>query len=216
MKNILAILILVLTFAFAIAAQTNQDSSCPTVSVSGGGMPGPKDPMSFTANVDTKGKDLTLEYIWTVSSGKIASGQGTTSISVKRDADENVTATIEIKGFPEGCPNTFSESPIWDPPPKAVKIGEISNFVTPTEKKQLEQLKNKIINDPNAQIYVIGRFKKNTSEKRIAQTLKKIGSFLMKEFVLGADRITMVTVFGEREYSEIWIVPPGANNPQVR
>ena len=77
-------------------------------------------------------------------------------------------------------------------------------------------MKNKIIDSPNDQIYVVGRFKENTLEKRIDQTLKNIGSFLMKEFALDADRITMVTVFGEQEYSEIWLVPPGADNPAVR
>src|ERR1044072_8384610 len=138
MKNILIVSILVLAFAFAVSAQTNQDLSCPTVSVSGGGMPGPKDPMSFTAHVDTKGKDLILEYIWTVSSGNIASGQGTPSITVERDADENVTATLEIKGFPEGCPNTSSESSIWDPSPQAIKVGEFLNFDTSAEKEQLK------------------------------------------------------------------------------
>jgi hypothetical protein len=211
-------LILILTLAFAVSAQTNQTSDCPTVDVSGGGVPLPGELVSFTASVDTKGRtDLQIEYIWTVSSGKIIYGQGTPTITIEPNPDENITATVEIKGFPEGCRNTASETMSCGlRPPAPIKIGEFLNLDTPNEKTQLEDLKKKIIDNPNAQIYVVGRFKENTSEKKVAQKLKKIGGFLMKSFTLDADRITIIRVFGELEYTEIWIVPPGAANPQIR
>jgi hypothetical protein len=211
-------LILILTLAFAVSAQTNQTSDCPTVDVSGGGVPLPGELVSFTASVETKGRtDLQIEYIWTVSSGKIIYGQGTPTITIEPNPDENITATVEIKGFPEGCRNTTSETMSCGlRPPTPIKIGEFLNLDTPNEKTQLEDLKKKIIDNPNAQIYVVGRFKENTSEKKVAQKLKKIGGFLMKSFTLDADRITIIIVFGELEYTEIWIVPPGATNPDIR
>jgi len=101
-------------------------------------------------------------------------------------------------------------------PPTPIKLGEFLNFNTPTEKTQLEELKSKILADSNAQIYVVGRFKKNTSEKIVSQKLKKISSFLMKEFVLDASRVTMVIASSGEEYSEIWLVPPGADNPEIK
>jgi len=218
MKNFPLLLFFSLTFVFAVSAQTNQSSSCPTVDITGGGFPGPNEPVSFAANVDTKGRtDLQVEYIWTVSSGKIIYGQGTPTITIEPDSDQNITATVEVKGFPEGCTNTSSENMgcgLRNPEP--IKIGELLNFNTPTEKAQLEELKNKILADSYAQIYVVGRFKKNTSEKKIAQKLKRIRSFLMKELALDANRITTVIASSSEEYSEIWLVPVGANNPEIR
>lgn len=219
MKNIPIVLIVILALTFATSAQTNQSLSCPTVDVSGGGIPLPGETVSFTANVDTKERtDLQIEYVWTIENGKIISGQGTQTITVEQNSsDENITVTVEIKGFPEGCLNTDSDTlGCGLRPPTPIKLGEFLNFNTPTEKTQLEELKSKILADSNAQIYVVGRFKKNTSEKIVSQKLKKISSFLMKEFVLDASRITMVIASSGEEYSEIWLVPPGADNPEIK
>jgi hypothetical protein len=213
MKNFPLLFCFVLFFAFAVSAQTNQDSSCPTVNVRGGGVPSLNEISYFTADVDKKGKELEIEYIWTVHGGEIVEGQGTKTIAVKVLGD-GLSATVEIKGFPADCPNIDMESVIWDPAPKAVKIGEFLDFVLPTEKKRLEELRKNIADYPSAQVYVISRFKENTSEKKVGQKLKKIGAFLMKEFSSEASRITLTRVFGESEYSEIWLVPPGADNPQ--
>lgn len=215
MKKILFISVLIILFGLNLFAQ--DPANCPTIDVIGpGGIPFQGEPVSFTANVDTKERtDLQIEYVWTVSSGKIIYGQGTPNITVERDSDESITVTVEIKGFPEGCSNADSETMGCGlRPPQPIKAGEFLNFVTPTEKNQLKDLKNKVLNDSNAQIYVIGRFKENTSEKETAQKLKKLGRFLMKELAVESSRITITRVFGESEFSEIWLVPPGANNPQ--
>jgi len=75
MKNIPIILMVIIALTFTVSAQTNQSLSCPTVDVSGGGVVNPGETVSFTANVDTKERtDLQIEYIWTISNGKIISG----------------------------------------------------------------------------------------------------------------------------------------------
>ena len=68
--------------------------------------------MGFAVSVENKPEDLKLEYEWEVSAGKIMSGQGTPTIEVdtKDLSDINVTASVEIKGLPENCPKTFSET----------------------------------------------------------------------------------------------------------
>ena len=73
---------------------------CPTLTLADrAGVTNPGSPMTFTANV-TGGADVT--YNWTVSAGTIASGQGTSSITVRHDTDmagQTVTATVDIGGL---------------------------------------------------------------------------------------------------------------------
>ena len=214
MKNFPLLFGLVLFFAFAVSAQINPDSSCPTIDVRHGGRPELNEITYFIVDVDTKGRDLKLEYIWSVSGGKITEGQGTQTIAVKFLGNEQFGVTVEIKSFPEGCPNTYTELPNWgDTEPSPIKIGEFLNFDTQNEKIQLKELKKEIADTPSAQVYVFMKFKKNSSERKAVQKLKKTGVFLMKELAVNADRITMVKVFGESEYTEIWLVPAGAYPP---
>lgn len=214
MKYALTVLIFILIFAFAVSAQTNQNSSCPSVDISGGGVAKPGETVWFTANVFANERDLKIEYVWTVSSGQIISGQGTQIIGVIPPLNENLTVTLEVKGFPEGCSNIVSDTlGCALKPPEPIKVGEFLNFATQNDKDQLKELKKEIADDPSAQVYVIGRFKKNSSDREAAQKLKKTGAYLMKELTLDADRITMIKVFGESEYTEIWLVPAGAFPP---
>ena len=85
-------------------------SPCPTVAVSCPENAESNQSMKFHA--DVYGGDLTVTstYTWSVSSGKISSGQGTSTITV--DASDitsgSVTATVSIGGHYPGCVNTAS------------------------------------------------------------------------------------------------------------
>jgi hypothetical protein len=214
MKNILTALTLILAFAFIVSAQVNPDSSCPTVDVRGGGVPRPNETSYFTVDVDKKGKELKIEYVWTVRGGKIIEGQGTQTIAVKVLEEHNLSAEIEIKGFPEGCPNTASEMMEWLAGPEAVKIGDFSNFNTPAEKALLEKLKNELPRCGTSQIYVIDKSSENISEEKMRQRARKISRLLTTRLNIEAQRITITRWnFSARDYTEIWLVPPGANIP---
>lgn len=213
MKIILISSIFIIAFSFNIFAQ--EKTVCPIIEVSGGGRPLAYETVLFTVNVDTKGKELKLEYVWSVDNGKIVQGQGTQTITVELSERDGITATVEVKGLPEGCQNIVSDHPIYDPSPEAEKIGKFLNFRTQDEKDSLIKLKASVVDDPNSQIYVIGRFKENTPEQTIRLKEKKFREFLLKKLAVDPGRITIIRVFAEQEYTEIWLVPPGAQNPEI-
>jgi hypothetical protein len=81
---------------------------CPSISVDGPDSlfeeMAPRAFAIFTANV-SGGAQESIEYHWTVTGGKIDSGQGSPSISVKAGPVwmDDVTATVEIGGIDPKC-----------------------------------------------------------------------------------------------------------------
>lgn len=81
---------------------------CPSISVDGPDSLfeelAPREFAEFTANV-SGGAQESVEYHWTVTGGKIDSGEGSPSISVKPDPVwmDDVTATVEIGGLNPNC-----------------------------------------------------------------------------------------------------------------
>jgi hypothetical protein len=206
----------VLFFAVAVSAQTNQTSNCPPIDVSGGGIAKPGEAQTFTASVENY--DLSkLSFNWSVSTGEILEGQGTLSIKVlkKNDAGENITATVEIKGLPQGCAKTASEtgSPFYGPYPRLFDEFSISELRI--DKARLDYLVNKLGNDPNAQAFIIEYFKPKTPKRIINQKIQKITDYLVNQRKLEKDGFTISTAFrDEGNWTKVWIIPPGANLPQ--
>jgi hypothetical protein len=217
MKNFPLLFFFVFFFAFAVAAQTNQNPACPTLDISGGGMPEPGKPLSFTAHIDTKGKELKLKYNWLISGGEITAGQGTLTITVKSLTSENATATIEVEGFPEGCPNTASETgPICSCIVLSILIGEFSIPASQINKEGLDELVNNLQENPNAQGYVIEYFKRGTPQRVVKQKIQKTTDYLVNKKQLEKDRVTiLIDVGNTQNLTKLWIVPPGAAMPEI-
>lgn len=197
-------------------AQTNENMPCPTLSVTGPpGIVEPNDSAIYTANVDTKGKELKIEYVWSINAGEILQGQGTNIIKVKQPEFYSLVVTVEVKGFPKECPNIASESSTYDPPPVAKKIGE---FLIPFSK--IESLKNdKLIraiqDDSTAQLYIIIGYKEKDLADRQTQKERNFVDALAKENKIPADRITIVRIFNKKDSVEFWLVPAGATPPDA-
>lgn len=105
-------LVLAASFILALGGPAAaQPAMCPALNIAGPtGVTIPGDNMVFTVNVDTKDREK-LSYHWWISAGAMVKGQGTPTITVKHDCrNANVTATVEIKGLPEGCPYSASET----------------------------------------------------------------------------------------------------------
>jgi hypothetical protein len=214
MKQIIFAVGLILVFSFSVFAQ-NENLVCPKIEVVGGGVINPGEPMNFSVKVGDEAKDLNLEYQWTASEGKIIEGQGTSSIKIDITglANVNVTATIEIKGFPENCRNVSSET-------GSVVICYRSRLFDEYEKLPAGKIKAKVNelfvllgSEPNYQGYIInyGTDKEITVlEKQIRDAI----TFLKYD----ANRVTVIrggsNPNGEGVFTKVWIVPPGADNPQ--
>lgn len=82
----------------------NRAGECPTLSIE---CPGDDGEIAFTAKVAPEKADLT--YQWSVSRGKIKSGQGTAKIIVEAKRDgTSIGASVEISGIPITCAHTAS------------------------------------------------------------------------------------------------------------
>lgn len=117
MKTLIFI-ISILAFVFSVSAQSN----CPNVSVSGPpNIIAMGEQHTFTANLDKEAAKYQVKYFWTISGGQIVEGQGTNILKAIQKPDDfgkTLTATVEIKGLPQGCLNIASASgEIIDPPP---------------------------------------------------------------------------------------------------
>ena len=208
---------LVSFFAGFASAQTNPNPNCPNLNVSSGGIVKPGEPMLFTAQVEGYGTSG-LSFDWSVSTGEILEGQGTTTIKVlkKKDNRENLTATVQVKGLPEGCGNTASETePICNCIVPSVLFDEFSIPAPQIDKARLADFIIELQKNPNAQGYIIEYFKLNMPKKAIKQKLQKIADYLVKEMRFEKDRITIITSFdSSQNLTKFWIVPPVATTPQ--
>jgi hypothetical protein len=206
---------LVFGFGLSVFAQ-NEITPCPEIDVSGGEVnPEILMSMSFSVNVGDEAKNLKLEYKWTVSHGKMIEGQGTPSIKIDTNGlnDVNITATVEIKGLPENCANTDSETGSAVICYRVRLFDEYGRLSTGEFKARLENLYVELGNNPNFQGYVIiyGTDKEIADRER--QIAKAI-SFLK----LDASRVTVVSGGANPNaagiWTKVWVVPPGVDSPQ--
>lgn len=214
MKQIIFISILTLFFSFSVFAQ-NTNSLCAKIQVVGGGVIQPGESMNFTANVTGTTKNSTLEYEWKVSSGKIASGQGTSSIIIDTTGleDINITAEVKIKGFYDNCVSAASETGSVAPKLIGCAFDQFGKKLTNEVKARIQNLYVELGNNLNSQGYIINYGTDEEMANREKQIQKAI-SFLKFD----ANRVTIVRGGENRNgagvWTIVWIVPPGAEFPK--
>ena len=214
MKQIISTTILILVFSISAFAQ-NDTSLCPTIDVSGGGYVRPGEAVSFAVNIEDDTNISNLEYEWTVSAGTITSGSGTPTITVDTTGlrDTSLTATVKIKGLPEGCENTASENASGDLTGDPRLLDEFGKVAGGEVKARMDAVYVKLGDEPNSQGYIINY----GTDKEIAAREKQIQrAIAFRKF--DASRVTIVrggaNMNGTGILTKIYIVPPGANNPE--
>ena len=189
---------------------------CPTVRVSCQDQASEGQTITFTANVTGGDTSVTPTYNWTVSAGTIASGQGTSSITVNTAGlgGQSVTATVDVGGYDRSCSTSASCTTAVTKGAVARKIDEYGNIRFNDEKARLDNFAIELQNDPTSQGYLIcygGRRGRAGEAQRRCDRAK---DYLVTTRGISADRI--VTVDGgyrENLTVELWIVPQGATPP---
>jgi hypothetical protein len=89
---------------------------CPVVSVSCPDAVNPKQPITFQANVSGGDSEMKPTYTWSVTAGRIISGQGTPKITVDISnlGGQSVTATVSLGGMDPACSGTLASCTIID------------------------------------------------------------------------------------------------------
>jgi hypothetical protein len=188
--------------------------NCGTVSVSGpAGTIQPGETATFTATNTSPGN---ITYNWTVSAGTIVSGQGTPSITVATTREmggSNITATVNLSGFADptcNCPATAQDTAGVASNPTSRQVDEYSNIPNDDVKARIDNFFITLNNEPNSRGYIIiygtpAQIRRQRTQINQAIAFRKYD----------ASRVTFVDGPNNGEQRvKLWIVPPGADNPQ--
>ncbi|MEZ5427617.1 MAG: hypothetical protein R2747_15210 [Pyrinomonadaceae bacterium] len=213
MKQMILISILFLCFSLPAFSQT-----CPEIKVHGpDGLTHFGDVITLTAVID--GQNENFEYDWTVSAGKIISGQNTSTIQVlteesefeRNNLSEFITATLKVKGLPKNCNNEASEtvviSPICILPMKADEYGKASIFEEYAHFQNL--FETYLQRSAGSKAYVRFEIAKDEKISDVKKRLTKIFKFLDKEKF---DRNLMIFDIcrSEERRTVFQVIPDGA------
>jgi hypothetical protein len=216
MKTLPYAIILFFAFCFSAFGQTNDNSPCPNIQVTGPPVIAqPNEPIVFTVSMDEKAKNYDIKYKWAISSGKIVDGQETQTLTVMyENLGETITATVEISGLPGGCENTASEVYMYCVLRTLTVIDEFTEAISQIDGARIDAITEAVKNDPTAQLYVISRFMHSSSQQEIDRRKKEIARFLMKAGI-EKDRITLVQGVADKESTQFVLVPAGAEPPKI-
>jgi len=189
---------------------------CPTVNVSCPEAASENAPVTFTANVSggTPAPGMTPSFNWTISAGRITSGQGTPSITVDTTglSGQTVRATLDIIGFGTPCPASCSVSiPIINKPRK---FDEYYDIARNDEKARLDNYAIQLQQEPGSQGYVIVYPSRKAGGSQAQERSQRIVDYLVNTRGIDTHRVT--TVMGparEGWLVELWVVPEGAPPP---
>jgi hypothetical protein len=214
-KRHVVLVLVLLAFSALASAQEEKTAHCPTIVVVGpSGLSNPGDAVRFDSNISFTGKPAKLEYLWRAKSGKqeiaIVDGQGTPSITINWPKDpETITAEVEVRGLPEGCPNSAWTTTIHEWGPIADKLYQFDPQKSMFDRAALKIVAQEFINSPNNQLFVISASSKN-GNKHIEDG---VIAFLVSQG-LSKDRMTIARVESTRNLFQFWRVPPGADVPK--
>ena len=188
---------------------------CPTVTISCPEAAKENEPVTFTAHLTGGTQTITPSYNWTVSGGRIMSGQGTLSITVDTTglAGQTLRANLDVDGFGTPCPQTCAVAiPIVNKPRK---FDEYYDIARNDEKARLDNYAIQLQAEPGSQGYVIVYPSRKAKGDQAQQRAQRIVDYLVN--TRGLDTRRVVTIMGparEGWVIELWVVPEGAPPPQ--
>ena len=187
---------------------------CPTVSISCPEAIKENEPVTFTATLTGGTANISPSYNWTITAGRIISGQGTTSITVDTNglAGQTLHATLDVGGFGAPCPASCAVSiPIVNKPRK---FDEYYDIARNDEKARLDNYAIQLQAEPGSQGYVIVYPARKAGSSQAQERAQRVVDYLVNS--RGLDTSRVVTVMGparEGWVIELWVVPEGAPPP---
>lgn len=191
--------------------------SCPIITVSCPDQPAAAGPVRFTANVIARDPSVTPTFKWTVSGGKIISGQGTGEIAFEEDGRGSYTATVDVGGYPSSCRTSASCSVIrCNFVSLTRKVVEYGNVKPYEERTRLGSFAQELRNDPTAQGYVMAyagrRAKRGEARERGARAVR----YLVGGWGLDAGRLVVIDGgYRDEPAVELYLVGVGGMPPQA-
>lgn len=187
---------------------------CPNVTVSCPDAASENAPTTFTATLSGGSTNITPTYNWTISTGRIISGQGTPSITVDTNglAGQTIRASLDVGGFGTPCPASCATSiPIMNKPRK---FDEYYDIARNDEKARLDNYAIQLQSEPGSQAYIIVYPSRRARPNDAQARAQRISDYLVNS--RGIDSHRIVTTIGQSREEwlfELWVVPEGTQPP---
>ena len=169
-------------------------------------------PLTFRAGPAVQGCPK-ISYRWSVSSGKIVSGQGTDTITVdaKETSDRYVTATIDADGLSSECINRDTQTTIIGVAP--YRLAEFEEKYSEDIKVWSDNLTLILQREPELRGHVIVYGGRNGGPLA-AERADRARDYLVNSRGLETGRFSVVEGgYREQLTFEFWLVPRGAAPP---
>ncbi|HVS22054.1 MAG TPA: hypothetical protein VHD88_09420 [Pyrinomonadaceae bacterium] len=190
---------------------------CPNVTVSCPDLAAENAPATFTATISGGSANITPSYNWTISAGRIISGQGTPSITVDTTGlgGQSVRANLEVGGYGMRCPASCATSiPIVSKPRK---FDEYYDIARNDEKARLDNYAIQLRGEPGSQGYIIVYPSRRGRAGEAQARAKRISDYLVNSRGIDSSRFTITMGTAREDWLvELWIVPSGATPPTPR
>src|SRR5438067_1843014 len=171
-------------------------------------------PAIFTATISGGSPNMNPIYNWTVSAGRIISGQGTPRITVdtRGTGGQGVTASVDVGGYGMPCPAGCSIIP--EVLPRSNKFDEYYNIARNDEKARLDNYVIQLQNQPGAMGYIIVYPARRASANEAQARATRISDYLVNTRGIEASRFHIMMGPAREDWLfELWIVPTGAPPP---
>lgn len=172
-------------------------------------------PVTFTADLSGGTAGVTPTYRWTVSTGEIATGQGTNSITVNTTGlgGRAITATVEVLGYNLTCKATCTAQVPELPPVK--KFDAYRDITYNNEKARLDDFVIWLQNAPGAKGYIVVYNGTRSKQGRARMRANRARDYIVNERGIETSRIVILEGAPRDQLTiELHGVPPGAPIPQ--
>jgi hypothetical protein len=191
---------------------------CPSISVSCPAPTAPGVPATFSADLTGGTPGRTPAYRWTVTGGRIASGQGTSTVTVDTAglAGQELRATVEVEGYGPRCSGSCATSILAPPPPPPTShpFDEYGDISRDDEKARLDNFANELQANPSAQGYYVIYSGRDTRPGAAMRRAEQAREYLVRTRGIDVSRIVIVDGGARGDFGvRLWIVPAGAAPP---
>jgi hypothetical protein len=187
---------------------------CPTVTVSCPDAATETAPVVFTATISGGSRGITPTYNWTISAGRIISGQGTPSITVDTTGlgGQSIRANLDVGGYGMRCPASCATSiPIVT---RSRKFDEYYDIARNDEKARLDNYAIQLQGEPGTQGYIIVYPRRRAGANEAQARATRISDYLVNSRGIDPSRFTITVAQPREEWLfEFWLVPAGAPPP---
>jgi hypothetical protein len=189
--------------------------TCPTVGITCPEQIKTGQPVTFTSNLSGGTGNVPSIYNWTISAGRIISGQGTSSITVDTAGlgGHSLKASLTMGGYEVDCAASCTiELPI---PLIARKFDEYPDISRNDEKARLDNFAIELQNDPTATGYVLIYPERGVRSAKAQTRSTNIIDYLVNS--RGIDSRRLVSLVGPQRDNlmvELWVSPQGAPAPK--